>query len=66
MLVDCFNNPCILQITGNEQPKATAKMQLPLNLAILADKIGGNDPQVQMTMALWMHKAIHIATWIIG
>ena len=32
--------------------------------AIIWDNLGGNDPEVQMTMAIWACKALHFASFI--
>ena len=39
-------------------------MTLPLTAAIIWDNIGANDPEVQMTICLWIAKALHFATII--
>lgn len=35
-------------------------MSMPLTAAVLWDNIGGNDPEVQMTLCLWLTKMTHI------
>jgi hypothetical protein len=39
-------------------------MSLPLISAIAFDNIGCNDPEVQMTICLWVSKALHFINFI--
>jgi hypothetical protein len=35
-------------------------MHLPLTAVIVLDNVGCNDPEIQMTMCMWVYKILHI------
>lgn len=40
-------------------------MILATRTAIVLDNLGANDPEVQMTIALWINKAVKLTLWLL-